>query len=73
MQNRGTKQEKSSHRTSDYDELRARLLLKGYTLRSFALRHNYQIPTVYDAARGTRGGIISTRISQHLKQVAYAQ
>lgn len=55
-----------------YAELRARLIKRGYTLRSFALRFGYSVPTVYFAARGLRAGVQSSRISKHLKRIVHA-
>jgi len=68
MQNNASKKH-----SQQYAELRARLIQRGFTLRSFAMQHGYSIPTVYHAARGLRCGIISTRIINHLNQIAYAK
>lgn len=55
-------------RTS-YRALRASLIHRGYTLRSFALANGYSVPTVYMAARGLRSGIIASRIRRHLEEL----
>lgn len=57
----------------NYRELRARLIRAGYTLRSFAEAFGYKAPTVYCAARGTRAGIITTKIKRHLEEIANAK
>lgn len=59
--------------TRNYRELRARLIRAGYTLRSFARQHGYAVPSVYCAARGTRAGVITTKIRQHLEELINAQ
>lgn len=58
--------------TTSYPDIRARLIQRGYTLRSFALAFGYSIPTTYCAARGTRAGVQTTRIRNHLLKFAYA-
>ena len=55
----------------EYPALRARLIERGLTLRSFALTHGYSIPTTYMAARGDRRGIIATRIRKHLEKICH--
>lgn len=55
-----------------YKALRARLIEKGMTLRSFAAAHGLPYPTVYCAARGTRAGIKSVQIRRRLEEVANA-
>lgn len=65
------------HRTNEkassrYNSLRARLVARGFTIRSFAQHHGYAYPTVYCAARGTRAGVVSAKILRHLEEVAHA-
>jgi hypothetical protein len=62
----------NTSKNSGYLDLRVRLIRRGYTLRSFALQHGYSVPTVYCAAKGSRKGIVATRIAKHLKTFAYA-
>lgn len=57
----------------NYRDLRARLIRAGYTLRSFAAAHGYKAPTVYCAARGTRAGLVTTKIRLHLEEIANGQ
>lgn len=61
--------EKASTR---YKTLRAKLIARGFTLRSFAQHHGYAYPTVYCAARGSRNGVKSVSILTHLEEVANA-
>jgi hypothetical protein len=58
----------ASKKTRQYRKLKASLIHRGYTLRSFAAAHGYSAPTVYMAARGQRHGIISVRIQRHLRE-----
>jgi lambda repressor-like predicted transcriptional regulator len=58
-------------RDLSFEGLRERLLTRGYSLRSFALKHGYSVATVYNAAHGTRAGKTSTPIAKHLEQFAY--
>lgn len=51
-----------------YRQLRARLVARGMTLRSFAHKHGFKQATVYAAARGDRAGIESYRITQKLQE-----
>jgi len=55
---------------ADYESLRNKLLDRGYSLRSFALAFGYKVPTVYDAARGSRAGKTTRTIRRHLRKVA---
>ena len=50
-----------------YRQLRNRLLDRGYTLRSWALHHDYKPTTVYAAARGSRNGIKTRQIRRELE------
>jgi hypothetical protein len=50
-----------------YRELKATLISRGYTLRSWALAHGYKPTTVYGAASGVRAGIKSIRIRKQLE------
>lgn len=56
----------------NYRDLRAELIRAGYTLRSFATAFGYRYPSVYCAARGTRAGVVTTKIREHLEQIANA-
>ena len=47
--------------------MRSALIERGITLRGFALRHGYSVPTVYMAARGQRAGVVSVKILTHLE------
>jgi hypothetical protein len=58
--------------TENYQNLKGRLISRGFTLRSFALLHGFKIPTVYKAAKGSRNGIIATRIRRKLEEVSGA-
>lgn len=51
-----------------YDRLRSRLLLQGYTIRSWALKHGHQPNTVYQAAKGKRNGVKSVPIRRQLEE-----
>ena len=51
-----------------YRQLRARLIARGLTLRSFARKHGFKQATVYAAARGDRAGVESYRINQKLTE-----
>ena len=62
---------KSRNKGFTYKSLRAELIHRGFTLRSFALANGYSVPTVYMAARGDRSGIISTKIRNHLEQIIH--
>jgi hypothetical protein len=57
---------------ADYRRLRSALILRGVNLRQFALNNGYRISTVYDAARGSRAGIVATKIRRELETIAYA-
>lgn len=59
----------SKYSELNYRKLKASLIHRGYTLRSFALAHGYCVPTVYMAARGKRSGIIATKIRRHLEEL----
>lgn len=52
--------------------LRARLIQRGYTIRSAAKLLGQPYPTVYCAARGTRSGVKSVQILNQLEGIAYA-
>lgn len=54
----------------NYRTLKAALLLKGYTLRSWALERGYNPNTVYNAARGIRHGRKSAPIAKELASFA---
>lgn len=56
-----------------YRELRARLIRKGYTLRSFARSFGFNEQTVYSAAQGKRAGVVSVQIQTKLEEIAYAE
>lgn len=58
---------------TNYRELRAQLIRRGYTLRTFAQRFGFNEQTVYSAAKGLRHGVMSVRIRAKLEEVAYAQ
>lgn len=47
------------------------MILKGFTLRSWALKKKYPVTTVYASARGERAGIIAVKISRELEEFAY--
>lgn len=49
--------------------MRAALIHRGFTLRSFALANGYSVPTVYMAARGERAGVIAIKIRNHLEEI----
>lgn len=51
----------------DYTLIRVGLINRGFTLASWARTKGYPVPTVYDAARGKRRGIKSTRIRKQLQ------
>ncbi len=53
---------------NEYAGLRSALISRGVTLRGFALAHGYPVATVYASARGTRSGVISTKILNHLRK-----
>jgi hypothetical protein len=55
-----------------YDDLRSTLLLRGHSIRSFALQHGYNVQTAYDAARNRRAGKITSKIRRHLIHVTRA-
>lgn len=65
-----TASNKNLQKDADYRRLRASLIHRGYTLRSFALRHGYSISTVTMAARGERNGVVASRIRRHLEELA---
>lgn len=50
----------------NYRQLKAALLLRGHTLRSWAIAHGYNPNTVYNAARGIRHGKKSAPIAREL-------
>lgn len=52
--------------------LRAKLIERGYTIRSAAKLLGHPYPTVYCAARGTRAGVKSVQILNQLEGIAYA-
>jgi hypothetical protein len=56
----------------DYRALRANLIHRGFSLRSFALAFHYAPPTVYAAARRQRAGKQTMKIRKHLEEIAYA-
>lgn len=49
--------------------LRARLLVRGYTLRSFATKHGYKLSTVKAAIRGVRSGPTSKEIVESIRSI----
>ncbi len=56
-----------------YTELRSCLMIKGYTLCSWAREKKYPVTTVYSAAQGKRRGVKATRIIRELEGVAYGK
>jgi hypothetical protein len=50
-----------------YTDLRAKLLRKHCSLRSWALEHNFPLGSVYHAAKGSRIGPKSLEIRQALE------
>jgi hypothetical protein len=50
----------------EFKELRAKLLKRGHSLRSFAITHGYKVQTVYSAAKRTRAGRKSLPIFEHI-------
>ena len=50
------------------ENIRAKLLMKGLTLASFARKHGFRQSTTYAAARGDRLGIVGTRIKMQLQE-----
>lgn len=57
----------------NYDELRAALILRGWTLRAWALAHKKAPSTVYGAARKDRAGVAAVRIRRQLIAAATAE
>lgn len=57
----------SDNSSSRYQELRWRLLRRGFSLRGWALKQGYPVTTVYSAARGERIGVRSMRIARELE------
>lgn len=57
----------------NYDQLRAALIRRGYSLRSWAATAGYPVTTVYGAARGERSGIKAVKIRTELEEFAYAK
>ena len=62
--------QKATPKFKTRDQIRAALLMKGYSLHSFARAHGYRPSTVYAAAAGTRQGVVGSRIKRHLEEVA---
>jgi transcriptional regulator with XRE-family HTH domain len=58
---------------TNYVRLRKALLDHGLTLRSFAKKYGFKAPTVYNAARGDRHGVVAVRIMRKLMEVTDAQ
>lgn len=56
-----------------YKRLKRKLLERGWNLRQFAIRNGYKVATVYDAARGSREGVLSVKIRRELEELAYAE
>lgn len=57
------------NKSEHYRVLRAELLTRGITLRQFALDHGYALQTVYDAAKGLRGGETTLMIREKLQEL----
>ena len=52
-----------------YETLRAKLIHRGLTLRSFAIRKGYSVQTVYSAAKRKRHGVKSVQIIKELEEL----
>jgi hypothetical protein len=50
-----------------YKGLRVALIAKGTTLKRWAESRDYPLSTVYDAAKGNRGGIKAVKILRELE------
>jgi hypothetical protein len=61
---------KKPNASDDYRRIRSSLMVKGYTIASFARQYGYNQQTVYHAAKGLRYGIKSAAILEKLKEVA---
>ena len=62
--------EKANLNSEPAKHIRAALLLRGFTLHSFAHMYGYRPSTVYAAARGDRQGVVGSRVRRHLLGVA---
>ena len=62
-------QQSAKKATANYKQLRARLIQSGTTLRRFALDRGYKPATVYNAAKGERSGVITTKIHRELEEL----
>lgn len=61
--------QKANSKFKTPENIRAALLMKGFSIASFARRHGYRPSTVYAAARGDRLGVIGTSVRRHLMEV----
>lgn len=50
------------------ENIRAKLLMRGLTVASFARKHGFRPSTAYAAARGDRLGIVGTKIRLQLQE-----
>lgn len=57
----------------NYLEIRTALLGAGYSIRSWAIKHQLPVTTVYGAARGERNGIQAHRIRRQLETLVRKQ
>lgn len=57
----------SQNANQNYRDLRAKLIAKGYTFRSWAKKRGHAVGSVYNAVRGTRCGIKATKIRRELE------
>jgi gp16 family phage-associated protein len=55
--------------SKNYQRLRSKLIARGFTLRSWALKNGFPPNTVYGAARGQRSGVKATLIRNRLIKI----